>query len=187
MARRKTRRKKVRRSKNQPMAGWVWMLFGLAIGLSVSAVVYFKDNLPSWPAREAKQSAPAKLGRARAKIEPEAAPESRFTFYEMLPKFEVIIPEEDKAVRPDANPDPVDTPGIYVLQAGSYSSFTDADRAKAQLAMLGVSSRIQKVSIDDKVYHRVRIGPVENLTELNSLRQRLRQAEVEVMVIRVGE
>jgi cell division protein FtsN len=167
------------------MPGWVWMLSGLAVGLSVSAVIYFRDNPPGFPARKIEQSSPVKPDRVRAKVEPEASPASRFSFYDMLPNFEVVIPEEDEAVRSDINP--MNTPGIYVLQAGSYSSFADADRAKAQLAMLGVSSRVQKVSIDDKVYHRVRIGPIEDLGELNSLHQQLRQAEIEVMVIRVGE
>jgi cell division protein FtsN len=150
----------------------------------VSVVIYFRDDLPGFPVRTIKQSSPTQPSRGRAKIEPEASLSSRFSFYEVLPNFEVVIPEEDEAVRPSISP--VDTPGIYVLQAGSYSSFADADRAKAQLAMLGVSSHIQKVSIDDKDYHRVRIGPIEKLSELNSLRQQLRQAEVEVMVIRVG-
>ena len=82
---------------------------------------------------------------------------------------------------------PLDLPGIYVLQAGSFSNYADADRVKAELALLGVVSRIQKVSIDDKVYHRVRVGPVESLDRLNLLREKLHQAQVEVIVIRVGE
>jgi cell division protein FtsN len=57
---------------------------------------------------------------------------------------------------------------------------------KARLAMLGISSRIQKVSVDDKDYHRVRIGPVDSLDQLNTLRTQLRDAAVDIMVIRVG-
>ena len=41
------------------------------------------------------------------------------------------------------------------------------------------------MSIDDKTYHRVRIGPLDNLNELNDIRDRLRQARVEIMVIRL--
>ncbi len=163
------------------------MLFGLVVGLSVSAAIYFNDGQPWLTRGDREQAPPAKTSRKPKKSSPKTSSSSRFTFYEMLPKFEVVIPEEDKVVRPDVDPDPVNSPGIYVLQAGSFSSYTDADRVKAQLALLGVVSRIQKVSIDDKVYHRVRIGPVESLDELNSLRAQLRRAEVEVMVIRVGE
>jgi cell division protein FtsN len=105
----------------------------------------------------------------------------------MLPSFEVVIPEQDLDARPDAGPGPVTSPGAYVLQAGSFSNLTDADRMKAQIALLGIASRIQKVSIDDQVFHRVRIGPVEDLSRLNDMRRRLRDARVEVMVIRIAE
>ena len=74
-----------------------------------------------------------------------------------------------------------------MLQAGSFSSNDDADRMKAQLALLGIVSRIQKVTVDDKAYHRVRVGPVNSLDELNAMRTQLRQAQIEVIVIRVGE
>ncbi len=52
---------------------------------------------------------------------------------------------------------------------------------------MGVESRIQRVSIDDKVYHRVRIGPTRDLDRLNLLRARLRQAEIDVLRIRLGD
>ena len=93
----------------------------------------------------------------------------------------------DLDARPDVAAQAVESPGIYVIQAGSFSSYADADRMKARLALLGIVSRIQKVSIDDKNYHRVRIGPLESLAQLNSTRQALRQAKIEVMVIRVGD
>jgi cell division protein FtsN len=104
----------------------------------------------------------------------------------MLPNFEVIIPEQDTVVYNDSQLAPLNIPGIYVLQAGSFSSYADADRMKARLAMLGISSRIQNVSIDAREYHRVRIGPVDSLDQLNNLRDQLRNAAIDIMVIRVG-
>ncbi len=53
--------------------------------------------------------------------------------------------------------------------------------------MLGITSRIQKVSVDDKDYHRVRIGPVDSLERVNALRGQLRNAQIDIMVIRVGD
>jgi cell division protein FtsN len=58
---------------------------------------------------------------------------------------------------------------------------------KAQLALLGISSQIQRISVDEREYHRVRIGPIEQLDELNRLRRRLRAASVDFLVVRVGE
>ena len=88
-----------------------------------------------------------------------------------------------------AQPDPraVLEPGVYVLQAGSFSRYEDADRRRAELALHGIESSIQRITIDDKTYHRVRIGPIDNLDELNVTRSRLRAANIDVLRIKLGE
>jgi cell division protein FtsN len=58
---------------------------------------------------------------------------------------------------------------------------------RANLALLGVESRLQRVSIDDDVYHRVRIGPTSDLDELNGVRRRLWDAEIDVLLIKVPD
>ena len=78
-------------------------------------------------------------------------------------------------------------PGLYVLQAGSFSRYEDADRRRAELALQGIESSIQRVTIDDRTYHRVRIGPIDDLDELNMLRSRLRAARIDVLRIRLGD
>ena len=110
-----------------------------------------------------------------------------YAFYDMLPKFEVVVPEKDKDVRPDTRAVPETRNGTYVLQAGSYKNFADADRVRAKLALQGVESKVQKVSVDNDTWHRIRIGPISNLAELNRLRTILRKADVDVLVIRVGD
>ena len=113
--------------------------------------------------------------------------ESRFTFYDMLPNFEVVIPEQEPDVTADTEPRAVVRPGLYILQAGSFTRYEDADRRRAELALQGIESTIQRVTIDDKTYHRVRIGPTDDLEELNLLRSRLRAAKIDVIRIRLGE
>lgn len=186
MARKSTRRKTRRRKKSEPLPGWVWMLFGLTVGLAVAAAIYVNDRRP--PSTAETAAAPAtKATVVRKKMATPEDDKPQFDFYEMLPKFEIVIPEQDLDVRPDVTPAAVEAPGAYVLQAGSFSTFEDADRMKARLALLGVIARIQKVSVDDRDYHRVRIGPVEDLAELNRTREKLRDARVEVLVIRVAD
>jgi len=190
---RSKRRRSSSRNKKQEYPGWLWMLFGLAIGLSVAFAIYVRDQQPAPQQASARQ--PASLesaiddnGETAAVEEPAAEPqESRFTFYDMLPNFEVVIPEQETDVRADIEPRAVVTPGLYILQAGSFTRYEDADRRRAELALQGIESNIQRVTIDDKTYHRVRIGPTDDLEELNMLRSRLRAAKIEVIRIRLGE
>jgi cell division protein FtsN len=91
-------------------------------------------------------------------------------------------------VRGDAPAAPsVERAGSYVLQVGSYRKFEEADRVRAQLALQGIESKVQRVSVDNDTWHRVRVGPVTDLRELNRVRDRLREADMDVLVIRVGD
>jgi cell division protein FtsN len=193
MAQRKRRRTSSSRKKKQEYPGWLWMLFGLSLGLSVAFAIYVKDTKPT-PVAAATVPQPASLqgtmddnDEAVAEDVPTEPEEKRFTFYDMLPNFEVIIPEQEPDVKVDAAPQAVLEPGLYVLQAGSFSAYNDADRRRAELALHGIESQIQRVTIDDKTYHRVRIGPTSDLDRLNMLRSRLRAAKIDVLRIRLGD
>jgi cell division protein FtsN len=192
MAKKRKRKRNTRKRQQQEYPGWVWMLFGLGIGLSVAMAIFMKNREPGTAVPEplpAPASLASTIGNNNevATAAPEEPPESRFDFYKMLPNFEVIIPEQEPDVSQDREPKAVELPGEYVLQAGSFTDYTDADRRRAQLALLGIESRIQRVSIDDKTYHRVRIGPMRDLDKLNALRNRLRQAQIDVLRIRLSD
>jgi len=183
---------KPRRKQPAAFSGWVGLSCGLLAGLTVAGLVYIKDHRGDAPAAQAAKTG-AKKARSEAS-EPDARegaaggdPAKSYEFYSMLPKFEMVVPEKDKDVRPDIKPAPETRPGTYVLQAGSYKNFADADRIRAQLALQGIESKVQKVSVDNDTWHRIRVGPVTKLDELNRLRQILRKANVDVLVIRVGD
>jgi len=185
---------KKRRKKSDPeIPGWLWMFFGLAIGLSVAGAIYVNDRKPTQATRAATSEPASMAADVETAVDDndEAGTnneeEPRFTFYSMLPNFEVVIPERESDVSADQAPQAIVKPGVYVLQAGSFSEFTDADRRRATLAMQGIESRIQRVTIDDKTYHRVRIGPIDDLDQLNVLRSRLRAANIDVLRIRLGD
>ena len=139
---------------------------------------------PPKPPGKAARGAPGKPGAEQHSPTTEAA--DRFEFYDMLPDAEVEVAEQPKTSRAAAPP-PVSVPGTYVVQAGAFPDFAAADRVKARLALLGVVSEIQTADANGAQFHRVRIGPIENLDELNRLRARLRQNGIEHQVIPVGE
>jgi len=179
----------------------VAMLFGLAVGLSVAVAVYVKDRRPegapsgsngvaaeATPTPASMQGALDNNGETAAVTPPaEEKEEKRFTFYDILPNFEVVTPDEEPITAADTVPKAVVEPGVYVLQAGSFSTHNDADRRRAELALHGIESHIQRVKVNDRNYHRVYIGPTDDLDELNMLRSRLRAAKIDVFRIRLSD
>ena len=180
-----------RNNKRGGFSGWTGVLCGLLVGLAVAGIVYVRDHRPDAPLAKVGKADKKRLRNGDAPAEPaDSGTEETgkpYDFYDMLPKFEVVVPEKDKDVRPDTKSVPETRRGTYVLQAGSYKNFADADRVRAQLALQGVESKVQKVSVDNDTWHRIRIGPISKLEDLNRLRQILRKADVDVLVIRVGD
>jgi len=192
MAKATARDYKTRRRKSGGFSGWMGLMCGLALGLGVAGIVYMRDHRPDMPIAKTgkvdkKKSHAGEPSDAASEDSSAEDPAKSYAFYDMLPKFEVVVPEKEKDVRTDAKSVPETRRGTYVLQAGSYKNFADADRVRAQLALQGVESKVQKVSVDNDTWHRIRIGPISKLDELNRLRQILRKADVDVLVIRVGD
>lgn len=193
MAKRRKRRSTRQKNKAE-YPGWMWMLFGLAIGLSVAFAVYVKDRGPEAMVVAAKPE-PTSLqntiddNREIPALDAGdiASSEDRFDFYKMLPAFEMIIADEEPVVDEDVEPQAIEEPGLYLLQAGSFSTHTDADRRRAELALHGIESRVQRARVNGRDYFRVYVGPIDELEELNVTRSRLRAAKIDVMRIRLGD
>ena len=170
-----------------------WREFGvgLAVGLSLSLFVLVWQNYREKETTTEVAATPKPEPRADKAAVGDAEDGSKdYTFYDRLAKFEVVVPEKEREVAGDRGGAPanIERPGVYVLQAGSYRQQSDADRVRAQLKMQGIDANVQRVAVDDDVWHRVRIGPITDLTELNRLRARLRAADFDdALVIRVGD
>ena len=175
---------------------WKMREFGVGalvgIILAGSATVFIMNARQHEAAVREKNEAPRPDPHRKAPADPEAsgtaATGEKYDFYEMLPNFEVVVPEKEKDVKRDVSATAkVERPGVYVLQAGSYRNEADADRVRQQLSMQGIDAKVQRVSVDTDVWHRVRIGPITNLDQLNKVRKQLQAADVDALVIRVGD
>ena len=178
-----TRDYKRSRGRGGSLSGTTGFALGFVAGLGVGLAIYLLDRTPPEGPSDAPAPAPASSRAGEAAAEPE----QDYDFYEMLPNFEVVVPEREKDVKLDAPAAPVAKAGAYVLQVGSYRAYEEADRVRAQLALQGIESKVQRVSVDSDTWHRVRVGPISDLAELNRVRTRLREAEMDVLVIRVGD
>jgi cell division protein FtsN len=168
-------------------------LWGAAVGACLASVAFLYVSARQHKAAElADTPHPDPHHAARAtpdSDEPGAkAGAEKYDFYHMLPNFEVVVPEKEKDVKRDLpGTSKVERPGIYVLQVGSYRSEPEADGMRARLGKLGVDAKVQRVAVDADVWHRVRIGPISSLDELNKTRKQLQGADVDAIVIRIGD
>ena len=113
-------------------------------------------------------------------------PKPVFDFYTVLPEYETVV-NEKQFIR--------ETPGAskkdektttYMLQAASYKSFKDADMLKAKLALNGLSSQIEKISVEGKGdFYRVRLGPYSSARTKKDVVRRLADLGIKPLHLKV--
>ncbi len=190
-------------SNKKPVPGYIWMLAGLVVGLFVAFLVYLdkqpaedvsfteavKQELKKAREVQAQAEAEKKRRESQAASEPQVKEDGsrpRFEFYTILSELEVFVPEPEVDEKPAPEPagsKPIEGGKKYLLQAGSFRSQADAERLKASLALLGVTSSIQSVTINTDQWHRVRIGPFTNPITLRETLATLKQNHIQAMTM----
>jgi cell division protein FtsN len=161
------------------------------VGLAVALAVHLYDRnqvpVPMEPIPAPAQSpASASASDDGAVTTADTTAEPELDFYDMLPKQEVEVPSTPaKSVSSKART-PLPT-GDAMLQAGSFKQSTEAEKMLAQLALVGVSARIQRASVDDETWFRVRIGPIQTVEELRVVQAKLREAEITATAVTPSE
>jgi cell division protein FtsN len=174
------------RRRNDSAPGWVWMLFGLGLGLIVALGVYLRVPPTGEPAARTAPAATTSPRAATPRPTAAAPPEeNRFEFYEILPQIEVAVPESSGRTTRPARQQPAAAPGSYLLQAGSFSAAGDADRLQASLGLLGFEAHVQRALIDGAAFNRVRIGPIDDLDAAKRAQRRLRDAGIDSLLMQV--
>ncbi len=172
MANRPARSKKKRTAPSQPLPGWIWLLTGLIIGLSVTF-------LPKLNERK-QESVPHSPDKPDTSIE--QSTKRKFDFYTLLPELEVVV-DDNNSGQTSTNID--NDSGIYVLQVGSFKSEKEADTLKARLALMGVETNIEVVTVNSATWHRVRVGPSKDKNRLLTTQTRLRSEKMDSVLLKV--
>jgi len=166
------------------MPGWVWLLAGIALGFAGAAVYYI--SRPAGEKAVAVTEADGDKANGKKKITIPPKEQSRFLFYELLPGYEVPIPKDILKAKPTPAPDaaaPALSPGRYLIQVGSFKERAEAEQQKANLALLGIESRIEKVTLDNaQTWHRVNIGPEKDPRRVETILARLEENEIKALI-----
>lgn len=218
-ARGRSRPRSSRKTSGAGLPGWVWLVAGVAIGLSVAAFLYIRR--PVETALRGTTAAVGTTGAAKSDgiaIPPREKP--RFSFYEMLPRQKVAIPDEAPpakgppagqapsgsaaaaATAPTTAPAgkpvaaapaatapsvPAAVPGeSYLVQVAAYRSAEEANRHKAELALIGLQANVAKVTLDNReVWYRVRVGPEPTAARAQAVIAQLQSNGMEGILVKV--
>jgi cell division protein FtsN len=188
-----SRQQAVRDGQRPGIPGWIWLAIGMLMGLGLAVFLMLAGLMPRQPegadrpvprpdATPVTGTTVEDLSQPGAGEEDEWKP--KYDFYTVLPEMEVVVPEKELAERIERREQQAADRGPYQIQVGSFRQFGDADRIKAQLALLGISAQIKEVSINESSWHRVRVGPFDSVREMDRVKQQLENAGHEVLVLR---
>lgn len=168
----------------------IGMFIGLAIALAVAIFIKgspspFVERSKPLATNGGEQITPAPAATVEAPAEkPQNAEKPRFDFYTILPGTEEPATEKDIKQQDPASASKTQ----YYLQAGAFQNESDADNLKAKLALMGIEASIQTATVPDKgVWHRVRVGPYNNVDDLNRVRGTLTQNGITASLVKVHD
>lgn len=191
-------RANTRKPKQKPNSPLIPFLAGMMLGMFLVALAWLKlgAGFPGIDRGMATQS-PPQPAPGKPQREKKEEPRPRFDFYTILPEMEVIIPGEEIASPVPDKPAPtgsmtkpatIDSDGSYMLQMGSFRRRTDAERLRAQLALIGIEAKIQQVNTgDNQTFHRVRSGPYTSRKKINEIRALARRNKIDSLVLRLKQ
>ena len=172
-----------RQNKGSPFFSGLLVGFLLGVAASLAVVMYIKGgDSPFATQPDTKKPIAEKIAEdarksAEAESEKPADPaaegdKTRFDFYTILPGSESKVTTEELHIK-DQQPQPI-VAYTYYLQVGAFQTSNEADNMKAKLALQGFEAVVQTATIPDKgVWHRVRVGPLNNLDEINKAKNDL--------------
>lgn len=162
------------------LPGWVWLFTGVVTGLFLAFLYYLAGIKPTdKQMQEMEVSTPALPTGSKGS--------PKFDFYTLLPDREVVAPTPDKPKTTGNSSTPA--PSVnekYIIQTGSFRSAQEADHRRAELILMGLDVKIQKVELSPgEAWHRVQIGPFDSPSALEQAKTTLAENQIEHIVLRL--
>ena len=176
-------------------------VIGLVVGLAIAvAVALYISNAPlpfvtkvRPPSASMAVPADGKLPDPNKNLNltpptPPAAASAPATLPPVPPGQAVTAPATPEAAAAAAaapTPETLPEGTRFLLQAGAFKSADDADGMRAQLAMLGLDSRVFPIEQGGERLYRVRLGPYGQLDDVNRVRKLLAENSIEAQIVRL--
>lgn len=159
--------------KDKGSSPWLWIVLLLIVGGFVAFILFLDRSIVEEARLNPPERAPNEETPARGK--------PVFDFYRVLPDRKVEIPQteviESRPKSTSGKPK-ADGRSRYVLQAGSFKAAADAERRKANLALLGLQARIDAADVSGVTYYRVVVGPFASDSDFSRAERRLIENDI---------
>jgi len=180
------------KKKPQPQTAvvwWKWLLIALLIALFVAFLVFLRSSSPETekPKKRLATLSVAKQVKkiAKPKHQNKQPEEPRFDFYTILPETEIEVPDYEINTRSREERVGKAKASKYILQAGSFRNFVEADKLRARLALIGIESRVEKAKVGSVVWNRVKMGPYSRSSSVSLIKKRLKNNGIDAIVTEV--
>ncbi len=170
-------------SKGSPFLSGFLLGFLLGVIATTALTMYIKgDTSPFQDERNNTPATESSIGQQSENTNTkDTQTTSDFDFYTILPETESTVTEREIK----DNPTTIKNDSAF-LQVGAFQNEADADNMKAKLALQGFEAVVQTASIPDKgIWHRVRIGPLRNIEQINKVRSNLKDNGFNADLIKV--
>ena len=133
--------------------------------------------------KQPESTAPVQIQPEVKAVTPAPAPKAEAKADGKAPVVEKSSAEKSSADKPKTA-DAADDKWTYFLQAGAFRDQTDAESARAKLALMGVEARITERASYNGTLYRVRVGPFGQIETMNQMRSKLSENGIDVAVVR---
>lgn len=174
-----------KRTAKTPVPGWIWLVTGCLLGAFAMFLLHI-SKIPPGQTNPAPAENPRKAAKTETPSQDDDVVKPRYDFYRLLkenqpphsPRTESITVAP--AMTNDAN-------ASFVLQVASYKTAEDAEATRAKLLLLGLTARIEKVTLrNTETWHRVLIGPVKSVAEADKVRAQLTDNKYDALVLKIA-
>lgn len=172
----RSQNRRLSKSAKNRVAWWKWLLAALLVTLFAAFLVFLRFNTP-------KNAGPQPVTPPAASKQPEQQEqEPHYDFYTILPKAEIVVPDYEIKTRVREEKVGRIKSVQYMIQAGSFRDYNEADKLRARLALMGIESKVEKAEIGNTAWHRVKLGPFDRSSSVAAIKARLKENGIDAIV-----
>jgi LPXTG-motif cell wall-anchored protein len=156
----------------------VWLLAAIIVALFILGLLYLAKHKPQHQPSEKPKPTKTAVKHTASKQLTSKETSPQFDFYTMLPDMQV---EEAESIAKASL-----ILHSYILQAGAFKHYADADKVRAKLILQGYNAQIKPVEVKGITWQRITLGPFKTLTEAQQVQDKLAKQGMKSLLFQIS-